>query len=65
MNGHSSYEMAKLRMADDHRWAANERLAREAREAREGQRQATRIGGPAPAGIVFSLKRLITHLSWT
>ena len=61
MNGHSSYEMAKLRMADEHRWAANERLARQAREA---QRNAGN-GAAGHTGVAFSLKRLITRLSWT
>jgi len=61
MNGHHSYEMAKLQMAEHHRWAANERLARQAREA---QRKVTRRHGEHE-GVGFSLKRLITHLSWT
>ncbi len=61
MNGHHSYEMAKLRMAEDHRWAANERLARQAREARK----VATAKHDEHEGTSFSLKRLITHLSWT
>jgi hypothetical protein len=62
MNGHHSYELAKMRMAEEHRWAANERLASQAREA---QRKAADDGHEAHEGFSFSLKRLITHLSWT
>lgn len=61
MNGQHSYQMAKLRMAEEHRWAANERLGREAQRAR---RKATN-GHDAGEGVSFSLRRLITHLSWT
>ena len=61
MNGHYGYEMAKLRMAEDHRWAANERLARDARKA---QRDAV-AKHEEHENAGFSLKRLITHLSWT
>ena len=61
MNGHSSYEMAKMRMAEDHRWAANERLARDAQKA---HRDST-VKHEEHENAGFSLKRLITHLSWT
>jgi len=61
MNGHQSYEMAKLRMAEEHRWAANERLAHRARAARK----AAKAEHEEHQGVGFSLKRLITHLSWT
>jgi len=61
MNGHNSYEMAKLQMAEHHRWAANERLARRAREAQRKVAQ----DHDQHEGVAFSLKRLITHLSWT
>ncbi len=61
MNGHRDYEMAKLQMAEHHRWAANERLAHQAREA---QRKVTQRHD-GHEGVGFSLKRLITHLSWT
>lgn len=62
MNGHFSYEMAKSRMAEEHRWAANERLAREARGA---QRQDHGVSRESHQGVGFSLKRLLTHLAWT
>ena len=61
MNGHQSYEMAKLRMAEEHRWAANERLAHQAREAHK----VATAKHEEHQGVGFSLKRLITHLSWT
>ena len=64
MNGHYSYEMAKVRMAEDHRWAANERLAHQAREARKAHRDST-AKHEEREGVLFSLKRLITHPSWT
>jgi hypothetical protein len=62
MNGYNTYEMAKSRMAEEHRWAANERLAREAREGQRRNRDGSR---EVHEGIGFSLKRLVTHLSWT
>lgn len=61
MNSHNTYEFAKMRMAEEHRWAANERLANEARKAQhhhEAEREVHQHVG-------FSLKRLITQLSWT
>ena len=59
MNGHHNYEFAKMRMAENHRWAANERLAREARKAHH------KAENEVHEGVSFSLKRLISQLSWT
>jgi hypothetical protein len=60
MNGHNTYEFAKMRMAEEHRWAANERLARDARKAQHHKAE-----NEVHEGVGFSLKRLITQLSWT
>ena len=60
MNGHQSYEFAKMRMTEEHRWAANERLAREARKVQHHTDERE-----VHNGVGFSLKRLITQLSWT
>ena len=57
MNGHSNYEMAKMRMAENHRWAANERLARDARQA---HRDST-VKHEERENVGFSLKKLIPH----
>jgi len=64
MNGQASYEMAKMRMAENHRWAANERLASEARHAAKAQRDST-AKHEEHENAGFSLRRLITHLSST
>jgi hypothetical protein len=60
MNGHNSYEFAKMRMAEEHRWAANERLAHEARKGQHHKDE-----HDVHQGVGFSLRRLITQLSWT
>lgn len=62
MNGHYGYEMAKMRMAENHHWAEQERLARQARDAEHAAAASRREDRQ---GVSFSLKRLITHLSWT
>lgn len=63
MNGHTTYELAKLQMAEHHRWAANERLAKRAQEAR--RKADADDGHKEHEGVLFSLRRLITHPSWT
>ncbi len=57
MNGHSNYEMAKMRMAEDHRWAANERLARDAQKA---HRDST-AKHEERENVGFSIRKLIPH----
>jgi hypothetical protein len=56
-----TYEFAKMRMAEEHRWAANERLARDARKAQQHHTDEREVHH----GVGFSLKRLITQHSWT
>jgi len=54
MNGHIRYELAKMRLAELHHWADQQRLARQARDARKAEaRHAERQGNG------FSLRRLI------
>jgi hypothetical protein len=57
MNGHSDYGLAKMRMAENHRWAANERLARDAQKA---HRDST-VKHEERENVGFSLKKLIPH----
>ncbi len=64
MNGQASYELAKMRMAENHRWAANERLASEARNAAKAHRDSTEKH-EEHENVGFSLRKLIPHLSWT
>lgn len=64
MNGFD-YELAKMRIAEDHHWADQERLVREARQARHGARQAVAPAHEQKGHVGFSLKRLITRLAWT
>jgi urease accessory protein UreF len=62
MNGQASYELAKMRMAENHRWAANERLASEARNAAKAHRDSTEKHEEHEK-VGFSLRKLIPHLS--
>ena len=62
MNGEDSYELAKMRIAELHRWADNERLGRQARDAGRGSRQTAiglLLGGSFLISLAFGMVLLL------